>query len=126
MMTPVPPARVRATKPTRHSRASMPLYSARPPLTPPRILSVRLRRSCGRTGGPGGGGGGCHMGGSSGGGVGGGAGGGGGGDWAVVLRGGGRLSWREACRSAVQETIRERPHPTLVRPTLLFQGDHRC
>ena len=31
----------------------MPLYSARPPLTPPRILSVRLRRSWGRAGGAG-------------------------------------------------------------------------
>src|SRR4051794_29356678 len=60
----------------------MPLYSARPPLTPPRILSVRLRRSWGRTGGPGGGGGGCHIGGSrGGGGLGGGAAGGG----AVVM-----------------------------------------
>src|SRR3954462_8903321 len=95
-MTPVPPARARATKPTRQSRASMPLYSARPPLTPPRILSVRLRRSCGRTGGPGGGGGGragggrgvpggggggSQVGGSGGGGRGGGAAGGG----AVVM-----------------------------------------
>src|SRR5215213_2392605 len=81
-MTPVPPARARATKPTRHSSASMPLYSARPPLTPPRILSVRLRRSWGRNGGPGGGGGGCHIGGSrGGGGLGGGAAGGG----AVVM-----------------------------------------
>src|SRR3954447_8978357 len=79
-MTPVPPARARATKPTRHSSASIPLYSARPPLTPPRILSVRLRRSWGRTGGPGGGGGGCHIGGArGGGGAGGGAAGGGGG-----------------------------------------------
>ena len=85
---PVPPARARATKPTRQSSASMPLYSARPPLTPPRILSVRLRRSCGRAGGPGGGGGGCQAGGSSGGGAAG-----------AVLRGAVRLSWREACRS---------------------------
>src|SRR6476661_3224383 len=62
----------------------MPLYSARPPLTPPRILSVRLRRSCGRAGGPGGGGGGgCQAGGSSGGGLGGGAAGGA----AVVMAG---------------------------------------
>src|SRR3954466_15873691 len=80
-MTPVPPARARATNPTRHRRASMPLYSARPPLTPPRILSVRLRRSCGRAGGAGGGGGGCQAGGSRGGGRGGGAAGGG----AVVM-----------------------------------------
>jgi hypothetical protein len=36
----------------------MPLYWARPPLTPPITLSVRLRRSWPRTGGPGGGGGG--------------------------------------------------------------------
>src|SRR3954451_5991594 len=78
-MMPVPPARARATKPTRQRRASMPLYSARPPLTPPRILSVRLRRSWGRTGGPGGGGGGCHIGGARGGGGGGGGGAGGGG-----------------------------------------------
>src|SRR3954451_16137717 len=81
-MTPVPPTRARATKPTRHRRASMPLYSASPPLTPPRILSVRLRRSCGRAGGPGGGGGGggpSHGGGRGGGGGGGGPGGGGGG-----------------------------------------------
>src|SRR5215218_10940424 len=76
-MTPVPAARVRATKPTRQSRASMPVYSARPPLTPPRILSVRLRRNWGRTdGGPGGGGGG-QDGESIGGGRGGGAAGGG-------------------------------------------------
>src|SRR3954453_23201420 len=68
---PAPPARVRATKPTRHSSASMPLYSASPPLTPPRILSVRLRRSCGRGGGPGGGGGGAQAGGWRGGGAGG-------------------------------------------------------
>src|SRR3954471_13191013 len=90
-MTPAPPARVRATKPTRHRSASMPVYSARPPLTPPSTLSVRLRRSCGRAGGAGGGGGGRQArggsgggggggaGGSSGGGVGGGVGGGGGG-----------------------------------------------
>src|SRR3954452_11286049 len=98
-MTPAPPARVRATKPTRHRSASMPLYSASPPLTPPSTLSVRLRRSCGRAGGPGGGGGGCQAGGSSGGGgggvdggggvggVGGGAGGGGAGGGAVVMAG---------------------------------------
>src|SRR5829696_2052479 len=77
---PVPPARARATKPTRQSSASTPLYSARPPLTPPKILSVRLRRSCGRASGPGGGG--CHIGGPrGGGGLGGGAAGGG----AVVM-----------------------------------------
>src|SRR3954467_9065366 len=39
----------------------MPLYSARPPQTPPSILSLRLRYSCwrgaGRSGGGGGGGG---------------------------------------------------------------------
>src|SRR3954452_3445485 len=52
----------------------MPLYSARPPLTPPRILSVRLRRSWGRAGGPGGGGGGAQAGGAGGGGGGGGGG----------------------------------------------------
>src|SRR5215212_1281664 len=74
-MTPVPPARVRATNPTRHSRASMPLYSASPPFTPPRILSVRLRRSCGRAGRGSGGGG--QDGGSIAGGRGGGAAGGG-------------------------------------------------
>src|SRR3954462_2646934 len=83
-MTPVPPARARATNPTRHRSASTPLYSARPPLTPPRILSVRLRRSCRRTGGRGGGGGGCQAGGSSGGGGGGGGAAGGG---AVVMAG---------------------------------------
>src|ERR687883_616055 len=33
----------------------MPLYSARPPETPPMTLSVRLRRSGGRSGGPAGG-----------------------------------------------------------------------
>ena len=55
---PVPPATARATKPTRQSSASMPLYPARPPLTPPRILSVRLRRSWDAAGGGGGGGGG--------------------------------------------------------------------
>src|SRR3954453_1199857 len=80
-MMPVAPARVRATKPTRHRSASTPVYSASPPLTPPSTLSVRLRRSCGRTGGGGGGGGGCQAGGSTGGGLGGGAAGGG----AVVM-----------------------------------------
>src|SRR4051794_36000864 len=64
----------------------MPLYSARPPLTPPSTLSVRLRRSCGRAGGAGGGGGGCQAGGSSGGGGGGdGGGGGAAGGGAVVM-----------------------------------------
>src|SRR3954451_13526021 len=67
--TPEPPAKVRATKPTRQSSASMPLYSARPPQTPPSILPLRLRYSCwrgaGRSGG-GGGGGGCQAGGSTG------------------------------------------------------------
>src|SRR3954465_2001456 len=66
---PEPPAKVRARKPTRQSSASMPLYSARPPQTPPSILSLRLRYSCwrgaGRSGG-GGGGGGCQAGGSTG------------------------------------------------------------
>src|SRR3954468_11728218 len=127
-MTPVPPARARATKPTRHRSASTPLYSARPPLTPPRILSVRLRRSCGRAGGIGGGGGGCQAGGSIGGGsIGGGGGGGGRGaggwraaggraaGWGAALRGAERLSWREPCRSVIPESIREGPHPTLVR-----------
>ena len=52
--TPVPPASARATKPTRQSSASMPLYSARPPLTPPSTLSRRLRRSCGADRGAGG------------------------------------------------------------------------
>ena len=33
-----------ATNPTRHSSGSMPLYSASPPQTPPRTLSVALRR----------------------------------------------------------------------------------
>src|SRR4051812_18213257 len=50
-MTPAPPATVRPTKPTRQSTGSIPLYSARPPQTPPSIFSVPLRRSCGRTGG---------------------------------------------------------------------------
>src|SRR4051794_11396749 len=63
--TPLPPAKVRATKPTRQSSGSTPLYSARPPATPPIILSVRLRRSWGGAGGPGGGGGGSQAGGSS-------------------------------------------------------------
>src|SRR4029450_3418301 len=74
--TPVPPPSVRATKPTRQSRASTPLYSASPPLTPPRILLGRLRGSCGGTGGQarGGGGRGRARGGRSGGGPGGGGG----------------------------------------------------
>src|ERR671929_220947 len=37
--------------PTRHRTASMPLYSARPPQTPPSQRSVPLRRSSRRTGG---------------------------------------------------------------------------
>src|SRR6478752_3769695 len=69
---PLPPAKVRATKPTRHSSASTPLYSARPPATPPIILLLRLRCSCWRSGGAGGGGGG-QDGGSATGGTGGGA-----------------------------------------------------
>src|SRR4051794_34791359 len=77
-----------ATKPTRHSSASMPLYSASPPQTPPSTLSVALRWMPARS--TGGGGGGCQGGGSSGGGVaGGGAGGGGadGGGGAAVMAG---------------------------------------
>src|SRR5690349_9259882 len=66
-MTPVPPATVRATKPTRQSRASTPVYSARPPHTPAIILSFGLRRSC-RGAGADGGGGGAQAGGSIGGG----------------------------------------------------------
>src|SRR3954467_8930386 len=58
MIRPLPPARVSAMAPTRHSRASTPVYSARPPATPPITLSERLRRSCGRGTGPVGGGGG--------------------------------------------------------------------
>src|ERR671938_411543 len=37
--------------PTRHRTASVPLYSARPPQTPPSQRSVPLRRSSRRTGG---------------------------------------------------------------------------
>src|SRR3954468_5686424 len=66
----------------------MPLYSARPPLTPPRTLSERLRCSCGRAGDAGGGAEGAHGGGSKGGGAGGT--GGGGGVLAARLPGGGR------------------------------------
>jgi hypothetical protein len=47
---PEPPARVRATKPTRQSTVSMPVCSARPPETPPSMRSVPLRRSGGRAG----------------------------------------------------------------------------
>ena len=81
----------------------MPVYSARPPLTPPRILSVRLRRNGARTDGPGGGGA-CQAGGSK-----------DGGRAAGVPRAEGAvpMSCHEPadrrCRS-----IRERPHPTLV------------
>src|SRR3954447_19648960 len=46
---PAPPATVSPTNPTRQSTGSIPLYSARPPQTPPSIFSVPLRRSCGRT-----------------------------------------------------------------------------
>ena len=89
----------------------MPLYSARPPLTPPRILSVRLRRSWGRAGGPGGGGGGCQAGGSR------------------AAAGGGWSGGRCRCHGEKPAdrrpagTIREGPHPTLVP---LSGGDHRC
>src|SRR3954465_3246254 len=44
---PAPPARVSATKATRHSSASTPVWAARPLLTPPSIRSVRLRCSGG-------------------------------------------------------------------------------
>src|SRR3954453_10938428 len=79
---PKPPVTVSATNPTRQSSASIPVYSASPPETPPMILSLRLRRSGPRVlhdGGPGGGGGGggCGAGGSCGGLGGGGAAGGG-------------------------------------------------
>src|SRR3954463_12293479 len=87
MTMPLPPARVSAMAPTRQSRASTPVYSARPPATPPITLSVRLRRSCGRGAGPGGGGGGHEPGGCSV--AGGGAGGGGGGGQPLGPPGGG-------------------------------------
>ena len=66
---PAPPAMVRPTKPTRHSSESMPLYSARPPQTPPAIRSVPLRSSSGRAEAPGGGDGCSPAGGFTGGGV---------------------------------------------------------
>src|SRR5918999_1401689 len=93
---PEPPARVRATKPTRQSTVSMPLYSAKPPLTPPSILSVPLRRSGGRAGEPGSGGGCSQVGGSTDGGTGGGA---------DVMG--------EACRARALRTIGEHPEPSL-------------
>src|SRR3954468_19506976 len=96
----------------------MPLYSARPPLTPPRILSVRLRRSWGRAGGPGGGGGGAQAGGVRAGGGGGGGGGCGGGG------GGG------GCRCHDQKTAERRSRKPSgkapIRPWFLFRGDSPC
>src|SRR5688500_14493 len=106
---PDPPAKVRATKPTRHSSGSTPLYSARPPATPPIILSVRLRRSCGRYGGSGGGGGGCQAGGSGVGGAGGGA------DvMAMSLTG------------VLARIHQGRPPSDPGSPEASFGGDHRC
>ena len=98
---PEPPASARATKPTRHSSASMPLYSASPPETPPITLSVRLRRSCARTGGPGGGGGGRRCNGGGGGGAG-------------AEREAVRKSWQRACRRRAAAIHQGSPHPTLV------------
>src|SRR3954449_3295654 len=100
MIRPLPPARVSAMAPTRHSRASTPVYSARPPATPPITLSVRLRRSCGRGAGPVGGGGGHQPGGGSA------AGGGGDGGSAEVMA--------PACRAGRRRGIGEPPEPTLI------------
>src|SRR3954471_5575536 len=98
MTTPAPPARVRATKPTRHSTASMPLYSASPPLTPPIIRSVLLRRSCGRAGALAGGA--CsHAG------------------WSLKGAEGSAFVMGRACRPGGPETIRQPPDPSLVRPS---------
>src|SRR3954447_4214627 len=101
---PEPPAKVRATKPTRQSNGSIPLYSARPPATPPTSLSVLLRRSCARPGGVAGG----SQAGSADGGAGGGA---------DVMP--------QASVPGGSLTIGERPHPTLVRqrsPTRVITG----
>src|SRR4051812_38665277 len=95
---PEPPAKARATKPTRQSSGSIPLYWARPPQTPPSILSELLRRSCARTGGPDGGGGGSQAGSTDG------------------ASGGGADVMPEASPSGGPLTIGERPHPTLVLP----------
>src|SRR6476646_6846675 len=96
---PVPPAKVRATKPTRHSSGSIPLYSARPPQTPPSIESPVLRcspdRGCGGGGGGGDAGGG-HVGGSTGG------------------AGGGAEVMAKAWPPGRRTTIREPTHSTLV------------
>src|SRR3954451_12243120 len=46
------PITARAMNPTRHSKGSVPVYSARPPQTPPSTLLVALRRRWGgETGG---------------------------------------------------------------------------
>src|SRR3954453_1027680 len=44
------PTSASAMKPIRQIRASTPLYSARPPQTPPKTLLVVLRRRCVRCG----------------------------------------------------------------------------
>src|SRR4051812_1794720 len=118
MMMPLPPAKVSAMAPTRQSRASMPVYSARPPATPPRTLSVRLRRSGGRGAARRGLWG---VGRGRGGGGGGGRGGGGGGAPPPVgsavgggAEGGSAEVMAEACRRRRPGGIREPPEPTLI------------
>src|SRR4051812_6134261 len=92
MRKPEPPSRARATKPTRQRTVSMPLYSARPPQTPPSIESVPLRRSWGRGRGPGVG---------------------------SVVGGGNGVAevMRQACSVAPSRDIREGPDPSLVLPS---------
>src|SRR4051794_14921198 len=86
---PDPPSRVSVTKPTRQRTTSMPVYSASPPLTPPSIVSVPLRRSWGRGRGPGD----CSVD-------------GGGKGVAEVMR--------QACSPRPRPTIGEAPDPSLV------------
>src|SRR4051795_10525826 len=88
----------------------MPLYRARPPLTPPSILSVLLRRSCERGGRPGGGGGGGSQAGGS----------------AVGGAGGGADVMPEESSTARPEDHRGSPgfDPGCARP--FVPGDHRC
>src|SRR4051812_20355453 len=101
---PLPPATERATKPTRQSSGSMPLYSASPPQTPPTILSVRLRRS-GRPGGGASAGDGPSGDGSMSGGA-----------------GGSALVMAQSLLIGATAHIREAPHPTLAP----YRGSSPC
>src|SRR3954453_13807415 len=96
-----PPARVRATKATRHRTASTPVCSASPAATPATFLSVLLRaRRCGAA---------VELGGAA-------------GRAAVEVV----EVMSSTCAVRAPGGIRDRPGRTPTRPGVRTQGDHRC